>query len=72
MDLLAKKLSVIAALAAMTVAIVVGGLSGIPVEVVLLRGGVVFLVMISCSMVLMKLALKDREQRGDGEKEEEK
>lgn len=60
MDVLAKKMSILAALIAMVVVIVVGGLSSLPWELVLMRGGTAFVLVIACSMLLFKLALRDR------------
>lgn len=60
MDVVAKKMSVIAALFALMVVLAMGLISGVSVEVVLMRGGLVFFMLMGISLALFKLALKDR------------
>ncbi len=64
MVLLAKKLSIIAALLALIVALAAGGLSGLSWGLVLMRGGAAFFMVMASSMVLFSLALKHPPEAG--------
>ena len=70
MDVVAKKMSVIAALFALMVVLAMGLISGVSVEVVLMRGGVVLFMAMGCSMLLFNLALKDRPDLSEIDDEE--
>ena len=60
MDVLAKKMSILSALLGLVVVLAAGLIAGVAREVVLLRGGLVFFMVMGISMALFKLALKDR------------
>ncbi len=60
MDVLAKKMSIISALLGLMVVLAAGLIAGVAREVVLIRGGLVFFMLMGISMALFKLALKDR------------
>lgn len=60
MDVLAKKMSIVSALLGLMVVLAAGLIAGVAREVVLIRGGLVFFMVMGISMVLFKLALKDR------------
>ena len=70
MDVVAKKMSVIVALFALMVVLAMGLISGVSVEVVLMRGGLVFFMAMGCSMLLFNLALKDRPDLSEIDDEE--
>jgi len=57
---LAKKLSIVAAIIAMTVVITAGFMSGVSWDIVLIRGGIVFSFVMAVSAVLFNLAVTDR------------
>ena len=60
---LAKKLSIVAALIAMTVVIAAGFISGVSWDVVLMRGGIVFSIVVVIGAVLFNLAVADRPEK---------
>lgn len=60
MGLLAKKMSIIAALLALMVVLLTGFISGGAVDVIMMRGGLIFFMIMGIGMLLFNLALKDR------------
>lgn len=60
---LAKKLSIVAALIAMAVVITAGFVSGVSWDVVLMRGGIVFSIVAVVGVVLFNLAVADRPEK---------
>lgn len=60
MGLLAKKMSIIAALLALIVVLLTGFISGGAVDVIMMRGGLIFFMIMGIGMLLFNLALKDR------------
>ncbi len=60
---LAKKLSIVAALIAMAVVITAGFISGVSWDVVLMRGGIVFSIVAVVGAVLFNLAVADRPEK---------
>ena len=68
MEVLSRKLSVLTAIVALTVTMVVGFSAGVSWDVTLIRGFILFILIMVVSLILFGLALKDRPEKEKEEK----